>query len=336
MTYRELDERSNRLARCVDRAGCGTGGVRGGGVGAVGGSRCWRCGRWRRPGRRCVPVDPGYPARADRAHAHRFAVRCSGSTVAAHRDRLPDAVAWLVLDEPGTVAAVAAVSGAPVTDADRRAPLRLDHAGVSDLHLGVDRARPRVWWSPTAGSTISRPSCGSGARRDRRSRVLHFASPSFDAAMLELSAGVRGGGDAGGAPPGVAGRAGAGAVAGAPSGSPTRFLTPAALATVDPEGLDGLRARRWCGGEACPPGLVTRWAPGRAMFNAYGPTEATVAANVSDPLVAGGPVTVGRAGAWGARGGAGCAVGGRCRWGWWGSCMWRGAGWRGGIRVGRG
>src|SRR6185503_5987714 len=70
------------------------------------------------------------------------------------------------------------------------------------------------------------------------------------------------------------------------------FLTPAALGTVDPEGLDGL-GHVLVGGEACPPGLVTRWAPGRAMFDAYGPTEATVAANVSDPLVAGGPVTVG-------------------------------------------
>ena len=27
---------------------------------------------------------------------------------------------------------------------------------------------------------------------------------------------------------------------------------------------------------------------------------------------------------------------GRCRWGWWVSCMWRVAGWRGGIGVGRG
>ena len=50
-----------------------------------------------------------------------------GVTVTAHRGALPDTVAWLDLHDPAVVAAVAARSGAPVTDADRRAPLRLDH-----------------------------------------------------------------------------------------------------------------------------------------------------------------------------------------------------------------
>ena len=48
------------------------------------------------------------------------------------------------------------------------------------------------------------------------------------------------------------------------------------------------------GGEACPADLVTRWArKGRRMVNTYGPTEATVIATYGD-LRVGEPVTIGR------------------------------------------
>ncbi|WP_261899529.1 AMP-binding protein, partial [Mycobacterium marinum] len=39
--------------------------------------------------------------------------------------------------------------------------------------------------------------------------------------------------------------------------------------------------------EACPAKLVDQWAPGRALLNAYGPTETTIYATVSVPLHAG-------------------------------------------------
>ena len=68
--------------------------------------------------------------------------------------------------------------------------------------------------------------------------------------------------------------------------------TPSAVAALSPQGLDS--AALLLGGEACPAELVDRWAPGRVMINAYGPTEATVYASMSAPLTAGsGAVPIG-------------------------------------------
>ena len=61
--------------------------------------------------------------------------------------------------------------------------------------------------------------------------------------------------------------------------------TPSAVAVLSPQGLES--AALLLGGEACPAEVVDRWAPGRVMINAYGPTEATVYASMSAPLAAG-------------------------------------------------
>ena len=61
--------------------------------------------------------------------------------------------------------------------------------------------------------------------------------------------------------------------------------TPSAVGMLSPEGLDSTALV--VAGEACPAEVVDRWAPGRVMINAYGPTEATVYAAMSAPLVAG-------------------------------------------------
>ena len=46
-------------------------------------------------------------------------------------------------------------------------------------------------------------------------------------------------------------------------------------------------------GEACPAEVVDRWAPGRVMINAYGPTETTMCVAISAPLTPGSGVPIG-------------------------------------------
>ncbi|HEY3568284.1 MAG TPA: amino acid adenylation domain-containing protein [Thermoanaerobaculia bacterium] len=110
------------------------------------------------------------------------------------------------------------------------------------------------------------------------SRVLQFASAGFDASVWEIwSTLIRGAAlvlarreDLLPGPALLATLRGRGIT--------NVFLTPTALAAL-PEGASHeLAALRGLvvGGEAFPPDLVARWAPGRRLWNAYGPTEASI------------------------------------------------------------
>ena len=61
--------------------------------------------------------------------------------------------------------------------------------------------------------------------------------------------------------------------------------TPSAVGVLAPEGLESVALLM--AGEPCPAALVDRWAPGRVMVNAYGPTETTMCVAISAPLTAG-------------------------------------------------
>ncbi|OJZ73635.1 non-ribosomal peptide synthetase, partial [Mycobacterium paraffinicum] len=61
--------------------------------------------------------------------------------------------------------------------------------------------------------------------------------------------------------------------------------TPSAVSSLTPNGLESTALV--IGAEACPPALVDLWAPGRVMTNVYGPTETTMWASKSAPLLPG-------------------------------------------------
>ncbi|MGE2723082.1 condensation domain-containing protein, partial [Mycolicibacterium celeriflavum] len=61
--------------------------------------------------------------------------------------------------------------------------------------------------------------------------------------------------------------------------------TPSVVEALAPDGLDDVSLL--VAGEPCPAEVVDRWAPGRVMVNAYGPTETTICASRTAALVAG-------------------------------------------------
>ncbi|MFX0580327.1 amino acid adenylation domain-containing protein [Nocardia nepalensis] len=285
LTYAELDERSNRLARVLIGAGAGPEALV-----AVALRRSlesvlavWAVAK---TGAAFVPVDPGYPAeRIEQIIADSGAGL--GITRSSLGQSLPGSVRWLTIDDRNFIESLAATSDSPIE------PRRIypEHPAYV-LFTSGSTGRPKgvvVTHTGLANLAV--------AQRDRvgttsASRVLHVASPSFDAAVLELLLAV-------------------GAAATLVIAGPTAFggpelaellvrervshiaLTPSALSSVDPSGCDALRVII-TGGEPCPPELVARWsAPDRLHFNDYGPTETTIWATGSNPLRAGDEVTIG-------------------------------------------
>nr|WP_241258849.1 amino acid adenylation domain-containing protein [Rhodococcus aetherivorans] len=288
LTYCELDERSSRLARVLLDRGVGASDLV---AIAIPRSIESVLAVWAvtKTGAGYVPVDVNYPA--DRVtHMITDSGAVLGLTLAAHVQSLPAAVDWWVLDEADVEARCAEVSGAPVTYADLPAPIRSAQVayviytsgstglpkGVAVTHAGLHNFCVEQYerYSPTL-----------------LSRVLHVASPSFDASVLELLLAIAAGSTMVIAPASVFGGAELAELICRESVTHA-FITPTVLASMDPANLGSLQ-HLVAGGEAVPSEIVERWAPGRSLYNGYGPTETTIMTNISDSMAVGDPVTIG-------------------------------------------
>nr|WP_280231820.1 non-ribosomal peptide synthetase [Nocardia cyriacigeorgica] len=293
LDYAELDARSTRLARALIERGVGPEDLV-----AVGIPRSiesvvavWAVAK---SGAGFVPIDPNYPA--DRVqHMVKDSGVVTGLTVTAAAETLPGQVDWLVIDDEAGARLREQYSAEPITFADRVRQLRADHPAYV-IYTSGSTGLPKGVVVTQAGLSSFCDEQRERYRLTPDSRTLHFASPSFDASVLELLLALGGAGTMVVAAPTVYGGDELATLL-RREGVTHAFITPAALASVDPSGLDELRVVV-AGGEACPPDLVRRWVRPvtdgtREFFNGYGPTETTIMTNISAPLSPQDTVTIG-------------------------------------------
>ncbi|MFD9425547.1 MULTISPECIES: non-ribosomal peptide synthetase [unclassified Streptomyces] len=307
-TYRQLDARTNQLARLLLRDG-----VRAGSVVPLALPRSTEMTlAWLavlKTGAACLPVDPSYPAERVRLLLAAASPGTPAVTVSAHapdvRDahavvNLPDSPpapspsdatrAIVVLDAPATLRTLDGLPDTAVTDSERARPIDpADPAYV--IHTSGSTGRPKGVVVPHTGLPTLASAQADRFRLAPESRVLQLASPSFDASVMETLMALGTGATLVIPPPGpLAGEELADVLAA--HRVTHALIPPTALTGVPPESLPDLRTLV-VGGEACPPALAAQWSTGRRMVNAYGPTETTACATTSAPLEPGAGVPIG-------------------------------------------
>jgi glycopeptidolipid biosynthesis protein len=271
MTYRELDEAANRLAHLLAGQGVGPG-------------KCAALLLSRsaeaivavlavlKTGAAYVPIDAALPA-ARMRFMLADAAPIAAITTAQLRSRL-DGCELLVVDVDDPAADAQPSTALPAPALDDIAYL-IYTSGTTGVPKGVAVTHHNV--TQLIGSL--------DAVLPRESVWAQSHSLAFDVSAWEIFGALLRGGRLIAVPAVV-------------TGSPEEFhdvlvseqvsvltQTPSAVAMLSTEGLDstGLVVV----GEACPAEVVERWAPGRVMVNAYGPTETTMCVAISAPLTPG-------------------------------------------------
>ncbi|WP_156747258.1 amino acid adenylation domain-containing protein, partial [Mycobacterium sp. E2462] len=273
MTYRELDAAANRLARHL----AGLGAARG----------------------ECVAV--AFPRSAEAIVAI-LAVLKSGAAYLPIDPAVPDSRVDFVVGDAGPVAAVTTAElasrfagrGVPVVEPDAPAV-----QAMPDTALPLPAAHDIAHIIYTSGTTgVPKGVATTHANVTQLLATLHVGLPSgpneawsqwysyaFDASVEEIWGALLHGSRLVIVPE---------AVAALPDDLQALLIdervtvlhqTPSAVSALSPRALESVALV--VAAEACSAELVDRWAPGRVMTNAYGPTETTMCVAVSPPLRAG-------------------------------------------------
>ena len=215
-----------------------------------------------------LPLDPTYPAERIRfclADAAPVAIL----TTSAHRALFAGRDAVICLDDAETRAAIGgeSVAAPPRRVTGRHLAYVIYTSGSTGTPKGVLIEHRGAANLGEVEAQIYQVAAGS--------RMLQFASLSFDASVSEMVTTFAAGATLCLYPRDQI-------VPGPPLLELLRrerincvMLPPSVMAMMDPVDLPDLRTVVSCG-EACRPGLPTRWGTGRLFVNAYGPTECTV------------------------------------------------------------
>ncbi|HUC56837.1 MAG TPA: amino acid adenylation domain-containing protein [Streptosporangiaceae bacterium] len=279
-SYAELDARASRLARELARRGAGPEHIVAialprGDLLVTAILAVLKCGA------AYLPVDPGYPAERIAFMLADAAPDGTLTSTAIAPALPPDAPGWTVAldasEATGLLDGKVAPSGpavVPLAASPANPAYVIYTSGSTGTPKGVAVTSEGI---ASLASAVTERLALTGS-----SRVLQLASASFDASVLELIMAFASGA-ALVVPP-------EGPLAGEPLARALRdgaithaLIPPPVLGDVPPDGLDGFGCLL-VGADTCSAELAARWSPGRTMINAYGPTESTIAATLSDPL----------------------------------------------------
>jgi len=292
LSYAELNERATQLARYLVTLGAGPERL----VAVVMDKSAEVFVAWlavAKSGAAFLPVDPEYPAERIGFMLADARPDLIVTTKAAASSWLPatagEGPLVVMLDDPVVSGTLATVE--PGDQEPRRAsPAHPAYV----IYTSGSTGRPKGTVMTHLGLASLAGSMASAFGIGPESRVLQLASLSFDAAVMEML---------------MAWPAGAALVVPEPGPGPLAgemlaetldelavthaLIIPSVLASVPAGRVRGFGCLI-VGGEACPGRLVAEWSPGRRMFNAYGPTEITIAATLSGPLTGSGAPPIGR------------------------------------------